>query len=301
MTTIRSNVLYGLGEGSNVSNATYQAYALRWKNRAYREIYTKAGYKFKYLNKRAVFRTADGQQTYQAPSDFIGFLTIRDESNNNVIDQVTPEEFARDVSTSSITDEAFTSDYDAVVSLDNKAIAQYSETVTTTDGVTTYTRDTDYTMSYSGGSITVLSTGSMSDATSYEIDYLHWSTGKPVQFCFEYDTTNERFVFKFDPVPNDIFITSLVYPHKPSSLSSTVDPTWDLMELAIESGGIYYGSLELIESAQQRLEFKIIYRDTVGDLVKLDQDLVPKHDRIKLVMRHTDYTNRDINYINRGR
>ena len=213
-TTIQQNVLYGLGEGSNVANATYLAYALRWVNRAYREIYTKAGYKFKNLNKRSVFKTSNGQQTYQAPSDFIGFLTIRDESNNYVIDQVTPEEFARDVNGSTVTDETFTSDEDVAVSLDNKAILQYSETVTNTAGTTTYTRDSDYTMSYSDGAITVLSTGTMADATSYEIDYLYWTTGKPTKFCFEYDSTNKKFVFKLDHVPDGTFITSLIYPHQ---------------------------------------------------------------------------------------
>jgi len=294
MTTlsIKQNILYSLGEGSNVANATYLEYALRWANRAYREIYTKAGYKFKNLHKRSVFRTADGQQTYQAPSDFIGFLTIKDESNNNVIDQITPEEFARDVVTQSISEETFTSDSDVAVSLDNKAISQYSETVETTDNVTTYTRDTDYTISYTTGAITVLSTGSMSDATDYYISYLYWTKGSPVQFCFEYDTTNKKYVFRLDPVPDAINIASLVYPHKPSALSGSVDPAWDLMELAIESGGIYYGSLELKESAQERAEFRAIYQDVTTDLVRLDQDLIPKHGNIRVFMKQSDYTNR---------
>jgi len=291
--SIQSNVLYGLGEGSNVTNTTYLSYSLRWINRAYREIYTKAGYKFKNLHKRSVFRTATGQQTYQAPADFLGFLTIRDETNNNVIDQITPEEFARDVSTENTTGEVFTSDHDVAVSLDNNAILQYSETVTSSDGTSTYARSTDYNISYVGGTITVLSTGSMADATSFKIDYLNWRTGKPVQFCFEYDSTNSKYVFKLDPVPESIFIASLVYPHKPTALSNTVDPSWDLMELAVESGGIYYGSLEIIESAQQRMEFKQIYKDTLADLVKVDQDLVPKHSRMKVFMKHTDYTSTD--------
>jgi len=279
-------------EGSNAANATYLTYALRWATRAYKEIYTKSGYKFKNLHKRSVFRTSDGQQTYQAPDDFIGFLTLRDESNNTVIDQITPEEFARDVSTQDVSDESITSDYDVAVGLDQKAILQYSETVTTVAGATTYTRDTDYTMSYADGTITVLSTGSMADATAYYIDYLYWDTGDPVQFCFEYDTTNKKYVFKLDPVPDDTFIVSLVYPHKPTPLSGSVDPIWELMETTIEAGGIYYGSLELVESPQLRAEYKRIYQDAVTDFVRLDQDLVPKHNRIPLVTRHSDYTSR---------
>lgn len=283
-----------MGEGSNVTNATYLKYTLRWANRAYREVYTKAGYKFKNLNKRSIFRTANGQQTYQAPSDFMGFITIKDETNDGVVDQVTPEEFARNVNTTVVTDESFTSDEDASVSLSYKAILQYSETVTNTAGTTTYTRDTDYTIDYTDGSIIQLSTGSMADATAYYIDYLRYDTGKPIQFCFEYDLSNGKYVFRFDPVPDNTFITSLVYPHKPTALSSSVDTAWDLMELAIEAGGIYYGSLEIVESQQLRAEFNMVYKDAVSDLVKLDQDLVPKHDQIPVFRRYTDYTNREI-------
>jgi len=291
-TTIQQNVLYGLQEGSNVGNSTYLSYALRWANRAYKEVYTKAGYKFKNLHKRSIFRTTDGQQTYQAPSDFLGFVTMRDESNNSVVDQILPEEFAREVSTNNITDESFTSDEDVAVSLDNKAILQYSETVTTTDGATTYTRDTDYTMSYTSGTITVLSTGSMSDATAYEVDYLYWSKGKPDLFALEYDSTNKKYAFKMSPVPNSTYIYSLIYPHDPSALSGSVDPVWGLYEAAIEAGGIYYGSLEITQDAQLRMEYKVNYKDAVSDLVKLDQDLIPKNDRSAVFKRQSDYQSR---------
>jgi len=296
--TIKENILYGLGEGSSVGNATYLEYALRWANSAYREVFLKGGYKFKTIRKRSVFRTSNGQQTYQAPSDFIGFLTLKDESNDGVIDQITPEEFARDVSSKSVSAESFTSDHDVAVDLDNKAILQYSETVYSGD--TTYTRDTDYTMSYADGQITVLSTGSMSDATSYSIDYLRYNTGKPTQFCLEYDTTNKKYVFRLDPVPDATYATSLVYPHNPSDLSGSVDAVWNYMEFAIERGGIYYGSMEITIDPQMRAEYKQNYMDAVADLIKLDQDLLPKHDRIPIVTRHSDYTNRKINYITRN-
>jgi hypothetical protein len=298
--TMQSNILYGIGEGSNTGNATYQAYALRWANRAYREIYTKAGYKFKNLHKRSTFNTSNGQQTYQAPEDFIGIVQLRDETNNASIDQITPEEFARDVMTSKVSDESFTSSSDVAVSLANVAVLQYSEVVTTTDGVTTYTRDTDYTMSYSGGTITVLSTGSMSDATAYYIDYLNWTTGKPNQYCFEFDQSNDKYVFRVDPTPEAQFLVSLVYPHKPPALSDSENAAWGLMELAIESGGIYYGSMEITESPQKRMEYKQVYKDNLSDLVKLDQDLLPKHGRIQMFVRQTEYTSRDIKYITRN-
>jgi hypothetical protein len=95
--SVKQNVIYGLSEGSNVASTDYLDYALRWANAAYREIFLR--YRFKHLRTRSVFRTADGQQTYQAPSDFLGFIVLKDESNDSILDQVTPEEFARDVTT----------------------------------------------------------------------------------------------------------------------------------------------------------------------------------------------------------
>ena len=72
-----------------------------------------------------------------------------------------------------ITDESFTSSFDVAVALAHTEITSGSEVVTTTDGLTTYVKDTDYTMDYPNGTITVLSTGSMLDATEYYIDYTY--------------------------------------------------------------------------------------------------------------------------------
>ena len=288
-TTIQQNILYGLGEGGSVANSTFLAYALRYANAAYREIFLR--YRFKNLRTRSVFRTSDGQETYQAPQDFVGFLTLKDEENNNILDQVTPEEFSRDVTSTKVTDESFTSDHDTAVSLDYQGILQYSETVTTTAGTTTYTRDTDYTMSYASGTITVLSTGSMADATSYYIDYLYRSQDKPSQFCVEYDETNKRFVFRLDPIPDATYIMSELYSANPSALSGSVDPLWSHFEFCLERGGIYYGSLELIEDAQKRLELKGNYETAIQALIQLDSDLVPKQQQIPVIMRKSDIRN----------
>jgi len=64
-----------------------------------------------------------------------------------------------------VTDEPFVSAYDTPVSLANNNIQ--SGTVV----VTTYIEGSDYTIDYAAGTITVLSTGNMIDATSYLIDY----------------------------------------------------------------------------------------------------------------------------------
>lgn len=72
-----------------------------------------------------------------------------------------------------IADETFTSDHDTAVSLANTFIEHDSETVNSAAAKagTTYTRDTDYTINYTTGQITVLSTGSMADSTTYYITY----------------------------------------------------------------------------------------------------------------------------------
>ena len=291
--TIKQNILYGLGEGTNVASTDYLTYSLRWGNAAYRDIMLR--YQFRNLWTRSIFRMTDGQQTYQAPSDFVGFLTLKDETNDNIIDQVTPEEFARDVDAQQVSDETFTSDYDTAVSLDNRAIVQYSETICDdADETTTYTRDTDYSMNYTTGAITVDSTGSMSDATTYYANYLKYTKGKPVKFCMEFDATNGKYVFRLDPVPEATTIATLIYPALPSQLSGSVEPIWTQLEYALERGGIYFGSLEIIEDQGMRQEFLRLYEVAVQALIQLDLDLVPKHDRIPVRLRRSDYTDRAV-------
>ena len=285
--SVQQAIIYGLGEGALIADSTMLAYALRWANRAYRELYTRV--RLNHINLRSVFRTVSGQQTYQTPINFIGFLTLKDESNNTVLNQITPEEFARDASVVTITNETLESNHDVAVSLSYSGILQYSETVQNINEDTTYTRDSDYTMAYTAGTITVLSTGSMADATDFYIDYSYYAQEKPTQFCLEYDAVNAKYVLRLDPVPDDIYVMSLAYPSDPSALSSSVDPVWAKVEFALECGGIYYGSLELVEDAQKRMEFKGIYETAMQALIQLNQDLVPKHDRIKTVMKRSDY------------
>lgn len=284
--SVKQNIIYGLGEGGGVADATVLSYALRWANRAYKTMMLR--YRFKCLRTRTVFRTVIGQPTYQAPSDFGGFLTMKDEENDNIIDQVTPEELQRVSTSMKVTDEDFTSVFDTAVSLANKGIQQYSETVTNVAGTTTYTRTTDYTMNYITGTITVLSTGTMANATAYHIDYVHKEDGKPARFCIEYDGTNARFIFRFDPVPDAIYPISMIYPALPSTLSGSVDSVWEHFETCIEAGGIYYGSLEIVEDANKQQIFKRDFEENLQALIQLDSDLVPKNDQIKVVMRKSD-------------
>jgi len=226
------------------------------------------------------------------PSDFIGFLILKDETGDTILDQVTPEDFSRKITANKVTNESFTSSFDTAVSLDNVGVIQYSETVTNTDEDTTYARDTDYEMSYYAGTITVDSTGTMSDATSYYIDYLYRATGSPDKFCLEFDSSNNQFVARVDPIPDSERIVTLVYPAAPSDLSSSVDVIWNRFEFAIERGGIHFGGLEFYDDAQKRAELKREYETALQALIQLDQDLMPKHDRIPLVLKRNQYTSR---------
>jgi hypothetical protein len=287
-TSIQQNIIYGLGEGGLVADATMLTYALRYANKAYRDMFSR--YRFKCIQTRTVFRTTNGQSAYQAPSDFSGFLVLKDETGDNILDQVTPEYFNQEISNNTISDETFTSDHDVAVSLDNVGIIQYSETVADdADETTKYTRDTDYTMGYSAGTITVDSTGSILDATTVYINYLYRTTGSP---DLEFDNANNQFIVNLDPVPDATKIATMLYAAEPSQLSGSVEPIWAKLEFAIEQGGIYYGAMELIDDANKRKEMKQDYNIALQALVQLDQDLIPKHDRIPVIMRRNDYTNR---------
>jgi hypothetical protein len=100
-----------------------------------------------------------------------------------------------------------------------------------------------------------------------------------------------------DPCPEETLPISILWNDMPSNLSSSVDPVWLTEEFALERGGIYYGSLEIIEDAQLRLEMKTNYESAIQALIQLDQRMAPKHNRIPLFMKKSDYTNRTISPI----
>jgi hypothetical protein len=70
-----------------------------------------------------------------------------------------------------IVNEPFTSKFDVYVKLRHLNLQATTSVVSTVGGGTTYTEGVDYVMDNPNGAIKVLSTGSMSDATGYEIDY----------------------------------------------------------------------------------------------------------------------------------
>lgn len=286
-TTIQQNVCYGIGEGANVADSTMLSYALRWVNRAYREMWLR--YRYKSLMTKSIFRTTHGQQTYQAPSDFAGFLTLKDESNDQIIAQITPEEMQRKISETAVTNESVTVVSATAVALANTGIQQYSETVTTVAGTTTYVRDTAYTMDYVAGTITMIAGGGLTTATAYYIDYLYVAEDKPTHFCVEFDINTNQYLFRLYPTPNSAYVGSILYSAYPSVLSSTVNPMWDQFEFCLECGGIYYGGQEMVLDPQKRMEYKQNYEAAMQALIQLDLELIPKRNTIPVIMRKSDY------------
>jgi len=71
----------------------------------------------------------------------------------------------------SITDETFTSNHDTPVQLAHTNLTAGTVVVTDKPSDGPYTEGVDYTIDYANGTITVLSTGGMADATDFLIDY----------------------------------------------------------------------------------------------------------------------------------
>ena len=285
MTTanIQSNIIYGLGEGALATNANMRGYALRWANAAYRDITNRPGFNFP--QKRAVMFTEIGKQAYQLPASFFGFMLLKNEQKSSHIEQTTSEDLSRRSQITQVPAETFTASTVAAVNLDNPAILQYSESVSL--GAATYTRDTDYTINYSTGSVTSIN---LVNDTDYLIEYLHYTLGSPDRFCLEYDAANRLYVMRLDPVPDAVYPLALTYLSAPADLSDSSDPVWAKMEYALERGGIYFGSMEVVEDPQRRIEYKTIYEQAVAYMLMLCQSMdKPNHARIPMALRRVDY------------
>jgi len=70
-----------------------------------------------------------------------------------------------------VNDESFVSDWDTGVNLAHTGISSAPVTVTSADGLTTYVEDVDYQINRERGTVTALSTGAMTDATTFRISY----------------------------------------------------------------------------------------------------------------------------------
>jgi hypothetical protein len=80
--------------------------------------------------------------------------------------------------TATVTDEAVTSDESAWVAMANKRLTPGTVVVTGSGGTPTYTEDTDYLIDIANGELYTLSTGSIGDATTLEVDYTYTAIRK---------------------------------------------------------------------------------------------------------------------------
>lgn len=108
--------------------------------------------------------TQPGQRTSSKVPEVADYQVEKDTSG--VYESVTVIGSAR-----SVRKVSFQSKHDKARSLPDDHLVDGSETVYDPDSGTNYERGADYQISYLTGEITVLSTGSMTDATAYEIDY----------------------------------------------------------------------------------------------------------------------------------
>ncbi len=128
---------------------------------------------------RSLMRTAArlelGDPIGHAASSGIGIFT--DEELNRMVDVVTadisrvlPQTKYHEITVDFlVVDEAWTSDSGVAVTLGNKPIEFGTETVK--QSTTTFVRDTDYTMNYGAGTVTMLAAGAMADSTASTISY----------------------------------------------------------------------------------------------------------------------------------
>jgi len=92
-TTIRTNVLKALRLDS--ANSTMQDRALHWMNKALDKIQAYVPQAEFMKKSERTITTVASQATYALPTDFIKMLSLRDDTNQTIIDPVIREEFDR--------------------------------------------------------------------------------------------------------------------------------------------------------------------------------------------------------------
>ena len=132
--------------------------------------------------------TTDGLTTYTEGSDY----TI-DYLNGTIT-----------VNTIAVADETFHSNYNNAVALAHNNLKSGSVSVTTTDDATTYAENTDYTIDYTNGTITVLDSGNMANDTDYHINYNYGVMADATAYYIDYrygvmlDSTEYYITYNFN-------------------------------------------------------------------------------------------------------
>jgi translation initiation factor 1 (eIF-1/SUI1) len=122
------------------------------------------------VSMRAAVRAALGGDDTDYPDGEVDRAVVRAVAE---LSRYLPDEGVLDYTVDYVVeDETFNSGtLGTAVSLANSPIEPESETVETTDGATTYSRDADYTMDYANGEITCLAAGSIVASTDHYIGY----------------------------------------------------------------------------------------------------------------------------------
>jgi hypothetical protein len=129
----------------------------------------------------SLVRTSDGSTIFQLFGTHISYFVLKEylyivDGNNyyRIDDTAFNYEAVVEKDTSSVEEDGdkFTAELDTAFNLKQDDLVTDSETVSLySDPDTTFTKDTDYTMNYTDGKITPLSTGSMEAEENYYVEY----------------------------------------------------------------------------------------------------------------------------------
>ena len=100
--------------------------------------------------------------------------------------------------------------YDSSIFLANKPIKGKSETVTNSGGTTTYTRDTDYTIDWTNGSIRFINDGDMAAGTAYLIDYTKSRLGISISSLLPVVTKISKVQYPVNQIPQQFVSFNIV-------------------------------------------------------------------------------------------
>jgi len=187
----------------------------------------------------------------------------------------------------SVTNEEFnSSEYGTAVSLDHKLIKPGSQNVTDLSDTTVYYNNTDYTMDYINGTITVLSTGNMSNNTNYHIDYGYVDHYELTNYSLnatkenyidspdedvQFNSSGGECIYKNLLLGGLYNITIRCYDAETSAIIKSFsiifndEITYSTDNLKLVINGVHYGVVKLQADASgyyPQIKYVYVYRDT---------------------------------------
>lgn len=118
-------------------------------------------------------------------------------------------------------------------------------------------------------------------------------SGVPSDLTLEYDRTDARHVMRIAPPADSADVCYATMRRWHSTLASGTNLLYDKLELALENGGIYEGSMEIYadqEYAQLRGEYKQNFLETTQALTQVMSVQKPRSAQIPVIMSRSNYS-----------